>query len=108
MEVPYFIGLEVYDIIVTLSAVLLTVIFPLTAIIVLNKRVYTMVRHRGRKTSALSTLIHNSLPTTHIVANVVLPPSPATPIINIPGVPSQPMHHDIGPQVGINQLQQLV
>ena len=57
VEVPYFVGLKIYDIIVTLCATTVMVFFPLTALIVLNKKVYSMVRKRVRKTSALTTLI---------------------------------------------------
>ena len=70
VEVPYFVGLKVYDIIVTSCATVVTVFFPLVALIVLNKKVYTMVRKRVRKTSALNTLINKSLPSAHVIANV--------------------------------------
>ena len=89
VEVPYFVGLKIYDIIVTSCATVVTVFFPLVALIVLNKKVYTMVKKRVRKTSALNTLINKSLPSAHVIANVnmakSMPKSPTTPVINIPG-----------------------
>ena len=89
VEVPYFVGLKIYDIIVTSCAAIVMVFFPLTALIVLNKKVYSMVRKRVRKTSALNTLINKSLPSAHVIANVnmgnSLPQSPTTPVIKLPG-----------------------
>ena len=89
VEVPYFVGLKIYDIIVTSCATVVTVFFPLVALIVLNKKVYTMVKKRVRKTSALNTLINKSLPSAHVIASVnmakSMPKSPTTPVINIPG-----------------------
>lgn len=99
VEVPYFVGLKIYDIIVTSCATTIMVFFPLVALIVLNKKVYSMVRKRVRKTSALNTLINKSLPSAHIIANVNLannlPKSPTTPAINLP----ERDNHEKWPQV---------
>ena len=69
-EVPFFIGLKFYDIAVTISATVLTVFFPLTVLIVLNIKVYKLVKKRLLKTSALNTLLQKSLPPAHVIANV--------------------------------------
>ncbi len=87
VEVPYFVGLEIYDIIVTTGATMLMVFIPLITLIALNTKVYILVRKRVRRSSALSTLIHRSLPSAHVIANVNLvtnlPTTPAAPVISL-------------------------
>ena len=65
VEIPYIIDVKVYDILVCVTYVFLTVIVPIVLLVIFNKRVYETVRQRLRRISAVSTLIQSSLPSAH-------------------------------------------
>ena len=78
VEVPYIIGLQLYDVIFTTVCVTFEVFMPLALIAVVNIKVYRMIKKRHRGQSAVRDLVQRSLPSFQVRAQVTVHPNKAT------------------------------